>query len=529
MAIFTALWSLEFLATAALSLGLIYWYLTSTFNYWKIKGVPYLKPKLVIGNLEDQILVRLSAGEMNQKFYRHFEGHRFGGIFSFRKPVLILRDPELIKQVLVKSFGSFHDRGLPYDEKVSPLSQHLVNLEGTRWRKLRVKLTPTFTSGKIKMMYNLMKECALELRDFLGEQAKKGEMVEIKEAVAQYTTDVIGTCAFGLQLNSMKDPNSEFRQMGRKVFEPSKLTMIRRMLMNMSIRLARLLNLRSPPKAVSDFFINAVREMVDYREKNNVKRNDFMQLLIQLKNKGRVDDDQTSGNYNESNDIENLQNEKEAEDLVMDDSLLAAQAFIFFLAGFETSSTTMSFCLYELALNTDVQERLHREIDAVLEETNGDLTYEAVQKMDYLDRTVSETLRKYPPAHSLGRKCTKSFKIPDTDIVIDEGIRVLIPVLALHRDPKYYPEPDRFDPDRFTEENKAKRPHFVYLPFGEGPRICIGMRFGLVQTKIGLAALLSRYSFKVCDKTDIPLKFEPKAALTSSVGGIWLQITNRLT
>jgi cytochrome P450 family 6 len=86
----------------------------------------------------------------------------------------------------------------------------------------------------------------------------------------------------------------------------------------------------------------------------------------------------------------------------------------------------------------------------------------------------SETLRKYPPIPVINRKCTKTCKIPDTDIVLEKGIPTVIPVLALHHDPKYYPEPERFDPERFSEEEKSKRHHYVYLPFGEGPRICIG-------------------------------------------------------
>ena len=87
---------------------------------------------------------------------------------------------------------------------------------------------------------------------------------------------------------------------------------------------------------------------------------------------------------------------------------------------------------------------------------------------------ISETLRKHPPVPMLSRECSQPYKIPGTDIVLEKGTRVLIPVTALHYDPKYYPETERFDPERFSEEEKQKRHHYVYLPFGEGPRICIG-------------------------------------------------------
>lgn len=87
---------------------------------------------------------------------------------------------------------------------------------------------------------------------------------------------------------------------------------------------------------------------------------------------------------------------------------------------------------------------------------------------------MTETLRKYPALPLLFRKCSKNYTIPGTDKVIKEGTSLMVPVMGIHYDPDYYPDPEKFDPDRFTEENKAKRPSFSWIPFGEGPRICIG-------------------------------------------------------
>jgi cytochrome P450 len=113
--------------------------------------------------------------------------------------------------------------------------------------------------------------------------------------------------------------------------------------------------------------------------------------------------------------------------------------------------------------------------------------YHRIMLTFLLSLLFSETLRKYPPVPILNRECTKTYKIPDTDIVLEKGILTVVPVLALHYDPKYYPDPERFDPERFSEEEKAKRHHYVYLPFGEGPRICIGkpnVRKHYITTKI---------------------------------------------
>lgn len=160
-------------------------------------------------------------------------------------------------------------------------------MRGNQWRRLRAKLTPTFTSGKMKMMFSLMIECAEELRNFLEGPASRTEDLEVKEIMAKFTTDIIGSCVFGLKCNSMKDPDSEFRNMGRKVVEPSLNNVVRRLLG----LLLPILGIRVVPWEVTQFFISAVRETIKYREQHNIVRNDFMQQLIQLKNQGKVQDD----------------------------------------------------------------------------------------------------------------------------------------------------------------------------------------------------------------------------------------------
>ncbi|KAF2894152.1 hypothetical protein ILUMI_12021, partial [Ignelater luminosus] len=203
---------------------------------------------------------------------------------------------------------------------------------------------------------------------------------------------------------------------------------------------------------------------------------------------------------------------------------IAAQAFVFFLAGFETSSSTMAFCLYELALNSEVQDNLREEISKTFERYNQNITYEGVMEMKYLDQVVDETLRKYPPVPVIPRVCVEDYQIPNTEVIIDKGTRVLISALGLHHDPEYYPNPDTFDPERFNEENKKSIPPFTYIPFGEGPRACIGLRFGLMQTKVGLAFLLKHFRFSINKKTSVPLVMDPFTFLLTAKDGIWLDV-----
>lgn len=510
---------------------LIYWYSTCTFNYWKEKGIPYIKPTPGFGNTR-KMFFKTSFAEQFKIFYDAFDGKPFCGVFQFRSPILVIRDPDIIRLVMVKDFPYFQDRRVSFNEKKEPLSAHLLNMRGSQWRRLRAKLTPTFTSGKMKMMFNLMNECAEELRSFLAGPASRNEDLEIKEIMAKFTTDIIGSCVFGLKCNSLKDPDSEFRNMGRKVVEPSLSNVVRRLLG----LLVPKLGIRVLPWEVTQFFISAVRETIKYREQHNIVRNDFMQQLIQLKNQGHVQEDDEVNKENMKKEFSTNNTTLPAkngvnitENIVFTDSRLASQAFIFFLAGFETSSTTLSFCLYELAVNPDIQTKLREEIDATLGKMGGQITYDGVQSMKYLGQVIDETLRKHPPASNITRIVTQPYTIPDTSAKLEKGIRVVIPVYAIHHDPRYYPEPGRFDPERFSDEAKSSRPHFTYLPFGEGPRNCIGMRFGLLQTKIGLTVLLSNFEFSVCEMTKQPLELDPKSFITSAKGGIWLKISERST
>lgn len=137
----------------------------------------------------------------------------------------------------------------------------------------------------------------------------------------------------------------------------------------------------------------------------------------------------------------------------------------------------MTFFTYELALNPDIQERLRKEIQSVLAKHENQLSYDALMEMKYLDMVFNETLRKYPVADLNSRKSNKDFKIPNSDLVIPANTHIMIPSYAIHRDVRFYDNPDKFDPERFSAENVQNHQPYTYLPFSEGPRICIGMRF----------------------------------------------------
>ncbi|EFN78989.1 Cytochrome P450 6a2 [Harpegnathos saltator] len=434
------------------------------------------------------------------EIYNSYKDEPVIGIFARRSPILIVKDPNLIKDVLIKDFSNFADRGLTIHEKTEPLSQHLVALEPKRWRPLRTKLSPVFTSGKLKDMFPLILECSEHLEQYVEKLASKNEPVECRELTAKYTTDVIGSCAFGIDTNSLSDVDSEFRRMGREVFATKWQNVMRLRIKQAAPWFYNILGYILPQTNFTKFFTRILMENLDYREKNNIVRHDFVDMLLELKR------------HPDKIDIE------------LTDSVIASQAFVFFLAGFETSSTTMSHALYELAQNHKIQDKLREEINHKYAKNDGILTYNNIKEMDYLDKVFKETLRKYPPATFLMRKSTSDYTFDGTEINISKGQTVWIPVYAIQRDPNIYPDPEVFDPERFNEEAMQTRNAMFYLPFGDGPRNCIGARFAVYQTKIGLVKILRNYIVDICEKTQIPYINDPKAFLLAPTGGIYLRI-----
>lgn len=282
-------------------------------------------------------------------------------------------------------------------------------------------------------------------------------------------------------------------------------------------RMTHLMKMKMVDQNVEDFTLAMVRSTLDYREKENVSRKDFFQLLIQLRNTGTVhSDDQW-----ETKIVNDTQKQLTINEIT-------AQAFVFWLAGFETSSTTMGFCLYELARNVDVQDRVQKEIDDVLARHNGVLTFDAINDMKLLEMCIDETLRLYPPAFNIVRVCTKDWQMPESNLVIEKGVTINVPAFAMQRDPKYYPNPERFIPERFSAENCAGKTFadMPYLPFGDGPRVCIGQRLGKMQVKVGLVTLLQNFRFDLSGNTLKPLKISPQnVILLAPVGGLELKVS----
>lgn len=204
-------------------------------------------------------------------------------LIGFR-PALVLRDPDLIKTILVKDFNTFYERYVHSNLKTDPLSQNLFLLKGPGWRLLRVKLSPIFTSFRMKQMFPLVCTCAENLTKYIEQYSTTGTPLEMKEVAAKYATDVISTCAFGIQSNCLMDPNAEFREFGRRTFKFSFYRSFEFMSSWMLPYVVKVMDVKFFSSETTKFLKRVFWDTIREREEKNIQREDILQLLIQLKN-----------------------------------------------------------------------------------------------------------------------------------------------------------------------------------------------------------------------------------------------------
>lgn len=210
---------------------------------------------------------------------------------------------------------------------------------------------------------------------------------------------------------------------------------------------------------------------------------------------------------------------------------LIAQCILFFFAGLDTTSTLLTFMGHELAVNPDVQDKLYQEIlDTKLNLRNQPITYEILNKMKYMDMITSETLRKWNPTVMSDRQVCKPYVLKLADghaIKLNVGDSITIPTCCIQLDEQYFADPYKFDPERFSPLNSGNIRPGTYMPFGLGPRNCIGSRFALMICKSIFYHSLLKFKFEPSDRTQNPLRLKVNTLNMLAENGFWIKFKPR--
>lgn len=449
-----------------LFLVVLYYYGTRTFDYWKKKGVKHDTPLPYVGNNLRQFVQRASMCMMATETYFKYPEERVVGFFRGTSPELVIRDPDIMKRILITDFHHFHARGFnPHKTVIEPLLKNLFFADGDLWKLIRQRFTPAFSTSKLKGMFPIITERAEKLQ-IIAEEVSDRDFYDVRELMARYTTEFIGVCGFGINMDSLSDENSQFRWLGKRIFLRTPRDALNAALKMIFPELCKNLHFLAPELEIS--MVHLVQTILKERNYKPAGKNDFIDLLLELREKGKV-----SG---ESIEHRNADGTPKMVELEISDLLMAAQVFVFFGAGFETSSTASSYTLHQLAFNPECQTKVQEEIDRVVNKHGNKLTYEAINEMKYLEMAFYEGMRMYPSVGYLLRMCSSpKYTIPELDLTIDEGVKIFIPIQAMHKDERFFQNPDKFDPERFRDGTSHMNNY--YLPFGEGPRACVGKLF----------------------------------------------------
>ncbi|KFM65735.1 Cytochrome P450 3A24, partial [Stegodyphus mimosarum] len=486
-------------------------YLGRNDDYWEKRGVPFAPRTSIINVLT--ALYSKPTHELVMLGCRHYG--RVFGTFSFWTPQLVVSDPELLRDILVKDFNAF-----PFRRDLSignqTMDYQVSFLKGEDWKRVRTIMTPAFTSKKMRNISYIINDCTKSTMKSLEKYAINKESFDCKRIFGTLTMDVIANAAFATKIDSHSDADNIFVKNARKVME--EFTSMTVLFIMMTPRwLVETLRIKSMKS--TEFFRSVTLEVIKERKKTGQRYNDILQLMMDAAD----EEVQESGKSTTTGSKSVETNEDDADQfgsltttgiaaplkyIKLSQEELIAQCVMFFFAAHETTASTLGYMAYSLALNPECQEKLIREVDDAFDK-HSQIDHDVVRDMKYLDCVVSETLRMYPVATATEREAVTDYKLGNTGIIIEKGNRVTVPIYSMHYDPEFFPEPEKFDPERWVKDSgKLNHPQYAYLPFGAGPRNCLGMRFALLEIKLGMANILRHYRFKKSERTKVPLQYK---------------------
>lgn len=483
---------------------LTYYYLIRPFDYWKKQGIKSVPDPIPgIGHMWSVLTLRENMSTVCNKFYRDFsENTDMLGMFFIHTPLLIIRDPELIKTVLIKDFQSFLNNMLQLHDDLDPfMAKNPFFAKDESWKFYRTHMVSNMSQKKLWVLFKIMHRVSLKFEDYLDRVSQNND-VQLKETISKFTAEMVANTAFGIEAQSFNpdpDPRS-FTAVIERLLEPTLASGLRQILSLYLPNLSAKLGVSFMPKKMSKFLCDTVKTVLNHRIENGIVLEDFLQMSIEGSEK--LDEDEVCGHISS-----------------------------YFFDAYETAATVASFACYRLSCNPDVQDKVHQVVEETLEKYNGELTYEALKDMTYLDQVIQETVRLHPILGVTLRTCTRRTTLQSSDgqtCILEPGHLLCIPVDSIHRDDRFWTRPHDFDPDRFSEERKSEITKFAFLPFSEGPRICPGMRYGIMVVKTVLITILRKFKLERSDKMKMPLKYDQMNFLTEADGGLWARLKKRV-
>ncbi|KAK8762371.1 hypothetical protein V5799_026361 [Amblyomma americanum] len=484
--------------------SLLFWWVRKKFTFWNDKGLPHLTFWQYL-----RFCVDIYTKPLNEVIIQYYKRYgRLYGSYQCTAPMLVVTDPEILREVMISKFKNFSDRSKGQHVGSDVWRKSMKNLSGDEWKLARAIFTPALTASRLKTIVIKIKTITERVTSRLLEAAEQGKPVNFSKLAEHASLDATVALNYSVDVDSEKETDHPVMKCIDSLFVDDGGWKVLTIFMLPGVYKA--LQPDYPPKSSTDLFKAFVSHLMEERKAKNKKEDDFLQVFM-------------DADYDWESAADKKTEDSEQKKMTLDE--ITAQGILFFLAGVESVSSTVIYTAYYLALHPDAQERVIAEVDKLCPE--GTLTYDSIQDMTYLDACIKETLRLSSSESFIARVCTEETTV--AGIPFKPGMCVDVPLAGIHRDPEYFPEPDKFNPDRFLPENKDNVKPFTFMPFGNGPRNCVGMRLGMTQAKTLLACLFRRVKLETCPETMVPLKFKPRVLLPVTDGPVMLKAVARTT
>nr|XP_037269494.1 LOW QUALITY PROTEIN: cytochrome P450 3A41-like [Rhipicephalus microplus] len=491
-------------ALVVLLSSLLCWWLRKTFTFWDKQDIAHLTFWQHMRYCID--LYTKPLKEVIIKYYN--QNGRLYGSYQGTVPTLVVGDPDILREILVTKFKNFSDRSEAQRIGSAIWCNSMLNLSGEDWKRVRNIFTPALTASKLKTIVMKVLTVAEKMVSRIEAVAADNKSVNMSELAEHISMDTAAALNYSLDLDSEKDRDHPLVKISQCHLH--KECWLAGCHVVSDAQDLQGLKPNYPPKANIDIFKAFVSHLVQERESKTKKEDDFLQLYLDAEYQSEIAED-------------GKQSRDERREMTLDG--ITGHGIVFFIGGVEGNMMAVTMTAYYLALHPHLQDRVLEEVDKVVSE--GGITYDTLQRMPFLEACLKEALRLETHDAIYTRLCTEETTV--AGICFKPGMCVDIPLAGIHHDAEYFPEPEKFNPERFLPENKDCVRPFTYMPFGVGPRNCVAMRLGLLQAKASLACLFRSVRLETCPETMVPLKCKPRVLLHSMNGPVVLRPVLRHT
>lgn len=393
----------------------------------------------------------------------------------FGRPIILVNHPDLIRELLVTQHRSFH-KSLVLQRTKIILGQGLLTSEGELHKRQRRLAQPGFHRDRIARYAQIMVQRAAAMRD----EWRDGQTADMHHEMMRLTLSIVAKTLFDAEIEGEADEIGDALTQLMDLFP---------LLMNPIAPLLQKLPLPQTFrfKAAIKRLDRTIYSIIEERRRSGEDRGDLLSMLL------LVQDEEGDGGG-------------------MTDLQLRDEAMTIFLAGHETTANAMAWTWYLLAQHPEVARELRRVVDEVL----GDRlpTADDYPRLQYVEQVLAESMRLFPPAWAVSRLAIENVQLGEWNV--PKGAVVVASQSVMHRDARYWPEPERFDPSRFAPDAKLSRPKMAYFPFGSGPRICIGEGFAWMEGVLLLATLAQKWEMQLLSRdvqTQASITLRPRGGI----------------